>query len=241
MSKSKSLYDAVELNWSKLTFKIEGETGLVSPFREHPGTFLDFAEVDFRSKEEQGRLNAFSNAKIAMHAQIKKVLSHILGYTRKKKTFIQKVEILQELDVVAPDILRALIELENYLERWEYSLPERNEVKNAIAVVASFIDNSNTKLREFQSDFAIGKKETISDDGSYNHCLLFRREYAGLYKLTGLKNGETVGMVDIYTEDREYKAILKLGFAIGGRVRLSIDRRESVEEALKRLQGVMRK
>lgn len=231
MSKSNLLYKAVELNWSKLTVKNTDERGIGSSLGIRPEMFLHFSKEDLRSKMKHALINSYSNAMRAIDAQVDEAVQALgLNLATKKKTVFQKIDMLYELDLLP---FEPLVKIADIRHRWEkYVPPFEGEVTEAITAAASFIEACNKALGEFQSAFGIGEKETIIVDGYYQHCIQVRYEWR-IFKVSGVRDRKTVEEIFITADDPEFKALLKLAFAIG--------RRGDIVGALKKLQRIMRK
>ena len=104
----------------------------------NPHDFISFAERDIAGTDEtQALVNCLTNAKRAIDAQVDGVLS-ALGFSVKRRSFKRRFDILRDIGVVAPRIIRKVRHARNLLEH-DYVCPERKEVEDALDIATLFV------------------------------------------------------------------------------------------------------
>lgn len=122
-----------------------------------PKEYISFAEEDANEKTVRGCVNALSNAKRAMDAQIDLLLiAFLLDEHAKKKNWNipKKLSVLTELGIVAPRILSKFNRLRNLVEH-EFVKPDQGTVEDFIDVVLLFIESTRLHLVDFLDDAQI--------------------------------------------------------------------------------------
>lgn len=160
---------ALKLNFDAL--KVEGdndreyEATLAYNFDISPEEFLEFAIEDVEKPNKRGLVNALSNAKRAIDCQVDKILFCFGIRPDKSVKILQKLnlprlndlpakmQVLQEIGIVAPRVIRKVVQKRNYLEH-EYKCPEQEQVEDAVDIAQLFIEASNKTLHTF-AGFAI--------------------------------------------------------------------------------------
>ncbi|HEX8635901.1 MAG TPA: hypothetical protein VF703_17255 [Pyrinomonadaceae bacterium] len=226
MTKSNQFFRTVNFDWDRLRVEMDSDISLDYEFDIEPEQFLKFAELDIGGNNERAYVNALSNSKRAIDCQVDKIL-HCFKLNAKRQNFPAKIEILKELGIVAPRILRKVINKRNYLEH-EYKSPEKEEVEDAIDVATLFIEASDRTLHVFLNRFTLGDEENMLDEAHrFKHCVYFiYREHDNEFELRGY-NDDWKDVIRISSEDVEYRPILRLVVAIA--------RQRNVDEAIQGL------
>jgi len=133
---------------------------------------LQQAEDDFELKGNAALLNALSNAKRAIHAQIDEVLV-ALGYKVKGVTFDKKMRTFSDLGFVAPRLMKRVNRARNLLEH-EYKLPTLEEVEEAIDLAGLFVSATKRHSELWEHEFTIGNEDEAVDGFSFSRQLQFR-------------------------------------------------------------------
>src|ERR1051325_7929482 len=115
MVKSSQFFKAVNFDWTRLRVDTDGDMSLDHEFDIDAEEFLKFAELDIEGGDERAFVNALSNSKRAIDCQVDKIL-YCLSLNTKRQNFPSKIELLKEIGIVAPRILRKVISKRNYLE-----------------------------------------------------------------------------------------------------------------------------
>ncbi len=209
-------FKAVDFDWTRLRVETDGDMSLDHDFDINPEEFLKFAELDIEGGDERAFVNALSNSKRAIDCQVDKIL-HCLSISAKRQNFPSRIEVLKELGIVAPRILRKVINKRNYLEH-EYKSPEKEEVEDALDVATLFIEASDRTLHIFQDKFILGDEENMyNEENRFKHCVYFSyKSDKNKFKLRGY-NGNRVGSINVASSDKEYRAILRLAIATAKR------------------------
>ena len=126
-----------------------------------PVEYLTFAEKDLRLGGPRGLVNALANAKRAIDCQIFNLLSS-LGIPE-PYSFPGRLNALQALGLLAPRVIRKIVQLRNILEH-EYYLPKVDEVEDAIDITALFVGT----LKPFFGGGSYMQSAWIADEGSTN-------------------------------------------------------------------------
>jgi hypothetical protein len=94
--------------------------------------YLAFAKSDLSEGDARGLVNAFGNAKRAIHYQIERLLWH-LGFDpdRMSASFPSKLKILADLHVIPPYLLRTYNQKRNEIEH-EYILPDEESTTTIV-------------------------------------------------------------------------------------------------------------
>ena len=117
-----------------------------------PIEFLKFSEDDLLRGDKQGLVNALTNAKRAIDSQIDKIFG-CFGIL-KQRNFPQKMQILQDMGLVAPRIIVKVSKLRNLLEH-EYKLPDKEQVEDAVDIADLFVLALDSNLDNFPDTFYI--------------------------------------------------------------------------------------
>ncbi len=154
--------------WSKPTIDPKGfdELGYKTPIRAQE--YLAFAEKDLRLGGVRGFVNALSNAKRAIDCEVSNLLTAIGLHTG--GNFPSKLEKLQALGLVAPRIVRKVVQLRNRLEH-DYHRPTQVEVEDAVDIATLFLDT----LKPFVSGGAYMSSCWLADEPSANQWPIVRR------------------------------------------------------------------
>ena len=126
-----------------------------------PAQYLEFAEKDLRIGGTRGLVNSLTNSKRAIDCQIYNLLSS-LGLPE-PYSFPARLEKLHALGLVAPRIIRKIVQLRNVLEH-EYYKPTQAEVEDALDITALFV----ATLRPFFAGGSYMESCWIADELSAN-------------------------------------------------------------------------
>tara|TARA_R110001583_G_scaffold18574_1_gene73774 strand:+ start:557 stop:1192 length:636 start_codon:yes stop_codon:yes gene_type:complete len=114
--------------------------------------YFDFALKDFESGDgERFKINAFSNAKRALHLQVE-TLANAFGFKKafnnKTPNFHDYLKYCNKCGVITPRILKKLNKIRNAVEHDYYS-PTKDEVENIIDVVELFLAATERYIFQF--------------------------------------------------------------------------------------------
>jgi len=161
----------VGLKRGKAIVLLSGGLSLWHEFDISPEDFLQQAEDDFELGGNNARLNALSNAKRAIHAQVDEVLL-ALGFTAVRANFSRKMELLADLGFVSPRMLRRVNDARNVLEH-EYHAPTYEQVEEAIDLASLFVGATKRNLENWENDFSVGNEdEQLGDEAFSNEIIV---------------------------------------------------------------------
>jgi len=107
-----------------------------------PNEFLKYARLDLKANYDHHLINSLTNIKRAIDCQIDSIFIGLGINTKKSETenwsFPEKIDILNRLGIVSPEILRNINQRRNDLEH-RYSKPGEVEVKDALDTAFLFI------------------------------------------------------------------------------------------------------
>lgn len=126
-----------------------------------PSEYLEFAEKDLRRGGVRGLVNALSNSKRAIDCQIANLLL-ALGLSA-TGNFPSRVEKLQSLGLIAPRILRKIVQLRNALEH-DYHKPTIAQVEDAVDIATLFLES----IKPFVAGGAYMSSCWLADEASAN-------------------------------------------------------------------------
>ncbi len=126
-----------------------------------PLQYLEYAEKDLRLGGNRGHINALPNAKRAIDCEIFTVLA-ALGVPE-PRTFPGRLEALKSLGLVAPKVIRKIVQLRNVLEH-EYHLPTSTEVQDAVDVATLFL----AAFKPYHSGGQYLESTWVADESSVN-------------------------------------------------------------------------
>ena len=115
-----------------------------------PKDYLAFARSDMKEgSDPRSRVNAFGNAKRALHLQVEAIVDAFgIKKLKARSGFPFKLKFCERIGLVAPYILKNLNELRNDVEH-EYIVPEEQQVKDAIDIVELFLESTERYILNF--------------------------------------------------------------------------------------------
>jgi hypothetical protein len=222
----------VGIDWEKAIAVSEVGERLEYEFDVGPYDFLSFAERDLEDDSDRALVNALSNAKRAIDAQVDKILL-CFGIPINRRGIRSKMEFLQQVNVVAPRIVRKVRDARNYLEH-EYKLPTREQVQDAVDIASLFVTASNEAL-DFATYVVLTNSDTPMERIYGYRSAVFSNfdKDEKVFKVGGYRELETVQGIEatIRPDDNLYPCIIKL--------HLAAKRDRKVEKALQELRAVL--
>lgn len=147
--------------WRKLTVDPKSFNVLKVSTPISPAQYLEFAEKDLRLGGARGLVNSLTNSKRAIDCQVFNLLSS-LGLPE-PYSFPARLERVQSLGLVAPRVIRKIVQLRNVLEH-EYYKPNVSEVEDALDITALFI----ATMRPFFAGGSYMESCWLADEHSVN-------------------------------------------------------------------------
>lgn len=110
------------------------------PWDISPSDYVKFAQKDLEGSDKRSIVNALSNTKRALECQIDSLLLALELNTKSKKLNVpNKLKLLNDIGVIAPNILRKVNKHRNEMEH-EYSCPDSDAVMDFVDVVCLFVE-----------------------------------------------------------------------------------------------------
>jgi hypothetical protein len=191
-------------------YERDGGTNLTCNFDLKPSDFLHYAEVDFASNNLHGFINALSNAKRAIDCEVETVLG-CFGLLSKRRMFPEKQNVLQEIGLLAPSILRKIVNKRNDLEH-QFKCPTKEEVEDAIGIAGLFIDACDRTLNTFWSFYIASKRD---NSGYLRNCLYFDfKDNKKCFEIRAFDDKDRIGTINIPSSHKIYLAIVRMAIAI---------------------------
>jgi len=130
----------------------------LSPFDIDSKQFEEFAILDSQNDSIQGRVNTLSNIKRAIECRIDELLYNLCLYVKSKDenwNFPKKIEVLKDLEIIAPRILTKINRQRNLLEH-EYVNPSKDDIADALDVTVLFIGYTDRFMNFYISELSGG-------------------------------------------------------------------------------------
>lgn len=215
---AKELLNAIGLDIRCLEVRIGSQGALDFPLKIEPTEFLGYARGESRHDDRRSRINALSNAKRAIDAQVAKLLG-ACGVVPSRSDFSTRLDALVGLGLVGPTILRKVVRRRNLLEH-EFEAPERPDVEDAVDVAALFIEATSRLLEYFPEEVVVSNARNepfITPTGRetpWSRVCVFSFD-SGQHSFEirgGPDPGETISTT-VGRDDPEYKSILRFVIA----------------------------
>ncbi|MCD6334525.1 MAG: hypothetical protein J7M27_04260 [Candidatus Latescibacteria bacterium] len=140
-----------------------------------------------------------------------------LGFSVKRRSFKRRFDILRDIDVVAPRIIRKVRDARNLLEH-DYVCPERKEVEDALDIATLFV----LAIDRVFLLFPLRTYVYNEDEPDYikfvpSDCLLIEfkeEEVSPLFNVDIRRDSETVGSITVDASDQYFVPIIRLFIAI---------------------------
>jgi hypothetical protein len=120
------------------SLRFEGKLGFSEIDAED---FLEFAKEDSKGRDLRSCVNALGNIKRAIECRIDAILYAYCLHKKSEKEkwdFPKKIEIIEQLGIVAPNILKRINKKRNELEH-QYAKPSNEEVDDGLDVAKLFL------------------------------------------------------------------------------------------------------
>lgn len=183
-----------------------------------PMDFLSLAEDDFQCGGLSASVNATTNAKRAIVCQLDQLLTS-LGYPSGRWNVPKKIQKLQTLGLLAPGILRRVVDMRNILEH-EYLTPDEASVEEALDIAGLFVMSVSAMFNPFDDElqFSFYDGDNSDKPSSFLAVGLVREERGVFYKAYASEsNGlddECVGSCEIPSGHALFESMVKLSSAL---------------------------
>jgi len=141
--------------------------------------FLEFAKEDSKGKDLRSCVNALGNVKRAIECRVDSILYVYCLHNKSEKErwdFPKKIEIIEQLGIVAPNILRKINKKRNELEH-RYVKPTKEDVEDGRDVAKLFLAYTSQMVKMPIQKFGV----------TGNYDIELNRE-EGFVKLSDYKN-----------------------------------------------------
>ncbi|MBX8621078.1 hypothetical protein K4754_03455 [Pseudomonas glycinae] len=183
-----------------------------------PMEFLVLAEEDFERGGLAALVNATTNVKRAIVGQLDQLLISF-GYQSLRWNVPKKIERVRALGLLAPSLLRKVVDMRNFLEH-EYATPELKNVEEALDIASLFVMSSSAMFVPFDDVLEFSRPEPQMADGAVALLTAGLRRESGrvFYNVyayeTGGYAGHCVGQCQIQSGHILFEAMVKLSASL---------------------------
>lgn len=183
-----------------------------------PIEFLTLAEDDFERGGLAALVNATTNVKRAIVGQLDQLLISF-GYSSLRWSVPKKIERLRRLGLLAPRLLRKVVDMRNILEH-EYATPELKEVEEALDIASLFVMSASAMFIPFDDVLEFSLPDATAADTSVTHIMvgLTRESNRVFYTVYAYEPGEyaghCVGQCEIQSGHVLFEAMVKLSASL---------------------------
>jgi len=184
-----------------------------------PTDFLTLAEEDFERGGLVALVNATTNVKRAIVGQLDQLLISF-GYPSLRWNVPRKIERVRALGLLAPSLLRKVVDMRNFLEH-EYVTPELKNVEEALDIASLFVMSASAMFIPFDDVLEFSRHEPPVVDSDVTHLTAgLSREESGrvFYTVYAYEPGEyagnCVGQCQIQSGHVLFEAMVKLSASL---------------------------
>jgi len=183
-----------------------------------PIEFLTLAEEDFERGGLAALVNATTNVKRAIVGQLDQLLISF-GYPSLRWNVPKKIERVRALGLLAPSLLRKVVNMRNFLEH-EYATPELKNVEEALDIASLFVMSASAMFVPFDDVLEFSSPERPLTDTSVTHLAAELSREAGrvFYTVYAYEPGEyagrCVGQCQIQSGHLLFEAMVKLSASL---------------------------
>ena len=190
----------------------------MTELKTSPVEFLTLAEDDFERGGLAALVNATTNAKRAIVCQLDQLLISF-GYPSLRWNVPKKIERLRVLGLLAPSLLRKVVDMRNILEH-EYATPELKNVEEALDIASLFVMSASAMFIPFDDVLEFSLPDLVVTESSVTHLSaglnrepdrVFYTVYA--YKPGG-HGGSCVGQCEIKSGHVLFEAMVRLSASL---------------------------
>lgn len=206
------------VDMSKCAVALGGGGFTMTEFSISPVEFLSLAEDDFERGGLSALINATTNVKRAIVGQLDLLLISF-GYPSLKWNVPKKIERLRSLGLLAPSLLRKVVDMRNILEH-EYETPDIKSVEEALDVAALFVMSATAMFIPFDDVLEFTLPGPDGKNSSANHIAvgLERRARGVFYTVyaysPGGRVGNCIGQCEIPSGHMLFEAMVKLSASL---------------------------
>jgi hypothetical protein len=197
----------------------------MTELKTSPVDFLSLAEDDFERDGLSALINATTNVKRAIVCQLDQLLISF-GYSPSRWNVPKKIEKLRSLGLLAPSLLRKVVDMRNLLEH-EYETPELKTVEEALDIASLFVMSASAMFVPFDDVLEFSRLDIAAGDGHVTHMTVgLNREPRGVFYTVyayepGERWGRCVGQCEIPSGHLLFEAMVKVSASLMLRYRVS--------------------
>ncbi|WLH12819.1 hypothetical protein PSH58_00135 [Pseudomonas hefeiensis] len=161
---------AHEFDMSKCAVASGGGSFDMTELKTSPIEFLSLAEDDFERGGLSALVNATTNVKRAIVCQLDQLLLSF-GYSSLRWNVPTKIEKVRALGLLAPSLLRKVINMRNILEH-TYETPELEIVEEALDIASLFVMSASAMFIPFDDVLEFTLPDRPVDGSCVTHICL---------------------------------------------------------------------
>jgi len=126
----------------------DGWDTVTPPWDVLPSEYIRFAQKDIEGFDKRSIVNALSNAKRALECQIDSLMLAMgLRSIAKRLNVPKKLELLNDISVIAPPILRKINKHRNEMEH-AYTCPDHGLIMDFVDIVSLFLEATKGHIQD---------------------------------------------------------------------------------------------
>jgi hypothetical protein len=194
-----------------------GDFGMTE-LKTSPMEFLTLAEEDFERGGLAALVNATTNVKRAIVGQLDQLLISF-GYPSLRWNVPKKIERLRALGLLAPRLLRRVVDMRNILEH-EYATPDLKEVEEALDIATLFVMSASAMFIPFDDVLEFSLPETAATESSVKRMIAGLNRESGrvFYTVYAYESGEyagrCIGQFELLSGHVLFEAMVKLSASL---------------------------
>ena len=164
--------------------------------------YVKFAQKDLEGSGKRSIVNALSNSKRALECQIDSLMLALELTSKSRKMNVpSKLKLLNDIGVIAPNILRKVNRHRNEMEH-EYTYPDKDAVMDFVDVVYLFVEATKHHIDDRGCEWYV--------DISESKGVTIVRTRNGLVIAQDYKPGLAPKGVEIKSDSNDYKQLLSI-------------------------------
>ena len=190
----------------------------MTELKTSPIEFLTLAEEDFERGGLAALVNATTNVKRAIVGQLDQLLISF-GYPSLRWNVPKKIERLRALGLLAPRLLRRVVDMRNILEH-EYATPDLKEVEEALDIATLFVMSASAMFIPFDDVLEFSLPETAATESSVKRMIAGLNRESGrvFYTVYAYESGEyagrCIGQFELLSGHVLFEAMVKLSASL---------------------------